>query len=178
MFDPKKPIKALTVWQPWACLLAVGIKTVENRTWSPTKGGLVIGDFVAIHAGASYHAEEWQYVVELKKKLDTLGRWNTKRDRPWAIKSGKPNPEADPSSDTTPYGAIIGVAVLDEIRRAPRSFTDQHGTYADPFWGGPVGWYLRDPVPFEAVPCAGMQGLWTPSEGVLSLVRERYKAAA
>lgn len=174
----KKPIKALTVWQPWAALLAVGIKTVENRTWSPAKGGLVVGDFIAIHAGAVYKGDEWSYVVELKKQLDALGRWNATRRQPWPITPARPDPKVSPSSAATPYGAIIAVAVLDEVRKAPRSFSDTRGSYEDPFWCGPFGWYLRDPVPFEPVACSGQQGLWTPDDSVLAIVRERYKAAA
>ena len=43
-------MRALTVRQPWAGLIAHGIKNVENRTWAPTRG-LYIGDRFAIHAG-------------------------------------------------------------------------------------------------------------------------------
>jgi hypothetical protein len=68
-----------------------------------------------------------------------------------------------------PYGAIIGVAVLDEVRDTPRG--------DDPWWCGPVGWYLRDPVPFEAVECRGAQGLWFVKGEVLDTVRARYLAA-
>lgn len=38
---PKRPIRALTVINPWAALLAAGVKPVENRTWPPH--GLVPG---------------------------------------------------------------------------------------------------------------------------------------
>lgn len=41
-------MKTLTVRQPWAGLLARGIKDVENRSWVPT---LDIGERFAIHAG-------------------------------------------------------------------------------------------------------------------------------
>jgi hypothetical protein len=41
-------MKALTVRQPWAGLIARGIKDVENRTWIPN---LNLGDRFAVHAG-------------------------------------------------------------------------------------------------------------------------------
>lgn len=41
-------MKALTLWQPWASLVALGVKTVETRSWStPYRGPL------AIHAAAT-----------------------------------------------------------------------------------------------------------------------------
>jgi hypothetical protein len=43
-------MKALTVKQPWASLIALGLKRVENRTWAPN---LEPGDEFLIHAGAS-----------------------------------------------------------------------------------------------------------------------------
>lgn len=46
-------VKALTVRQPWAGLIALGIKDVENRTWTPVPV-LVPGDRFAIHAGTGY----------------------------------------------------------------------------------------------------------------------------
>ncbi len=42
-------MKVLTVRQPWAGLIARGIKDIESRTWAPTRG-LYIGDRFAVHA--------------------------------------------------------------------------------------------------------------------------------
>lgn len=57
----------------------------------------------------------------------------------------------------SPHGAILGVVTLYEVRRAPRG--------KDLWWVGPVGWYFRDPVAIEPVPCKGAQGLWNlPSD--------------
>lgn len=38
-------MKALTVWQPWASLVALGVKTIETRSWSTSYRGPL-----AIHA--------------------------------------------------------------------------------------------------------------------------------
>lgn len=43
------PARVLTVKQPWASLIAKGVKDVENRTWHTQYRGLL-----AIHAGQSY----------------------------------------------------------------------------------------------------------------------------
>lgn len=44
-------MKVLTIRQPWAGLVARGIKDVENRTWLPHGRDLIIGQRFAIHAG-------------------------------------------------------------------------------------------------------------------------------
>lgn len=44
-------MKHLTVRQPWAGLIALGVKDVENRTWVPS---LAPGDRFAIQAGSGF----------------------------------------------------------------------------------------------------------------------------
>ena len=43
-------LPALTVWQPWATLIAEGVKPHEFRRWAAP--GRLRGQLVAIHAGA------------------------------------------------------------------------------------------------------------------------------
>lgn len=50
--DCEAPIAALTLWQPWATLVAKGRKNIENRSWAP--GSWVMGRRIAIHAGQSF----------------------------------------------------------------------------------------------------------------------------
>ena len=47
-------MRALTFWQPWASLIALGHKTIETRTHE-FRG--LIGRRLAIHAGGTFHAE-------------------------------------------------------------------------------------------------------------------------
>ena len=130
-------MKALTIWQPYAGLIVAGAKPVENRTWAPPcKPGTVI----AIHAGSKRDVESWEHCFEMRNIIPP-DQWN-RGETPWPI-----------NFTSGPYSAIIGVATLDEVRREPRG--------DDPWWVGPVGWYLRDPVPIVPVPCKGAQGLWT-----------------
>ena len=42
-------MKALTLHQPWASLIAGGRKTIETRPWAPPCG--LVGERFAIHAG-------------------------------------------------------------------------------------------------------------------------------
>lgn len=56
-------MKAITLWQPWASLMAVGAKTVETRTWATLHRGTL-----AIHAAARepvWVREKWMEDREL-----------------------------------------------------------------------------------------------------------------
>ena len=44
-----EPVYAITLHQPWASLIALGLKTVETRSW-PAPARLV-GQRIAVHAG-------------------------------------------------------------------------------------------------------------------------------
>jgi len=64
-------MKALTIRQPWATLIALGVKTIETRSWRAPKA--LIGQRVAIHAGKALppfglQLGPWTIV-------DTPGRW-------------------------------------------------------------------------------------------------------
>ena len=42
-------MKALTLHQPWASLIAHGVKSIETRSWAPPQS--LVGQRIAIHAG-------------------------------------------------------------------------------------------------------------------------------
>lgn len=46
-----------------------------------------------------------------------------------------------------------------------------------PWFFGPWGWVMEDPVAIAPVPCGGMQRLWTMSDPVLSAVWANFKEA-
>ena len=53
-------MKALTLHQPWASLIADGRKTIETRSWAPPRA--LIGKRIAVHAGRKVDgllSEEW-----------------------------------------------------------------------------------------------------------------------
>ncbi len=58
---------ALTIWQPWATLIALGHKDIENRDWAPPRH--LIGHRFAIHAGKTVEpgiAEDFPELLEGK----------------------------------------------------------------------------------------------------------------
>ncbi len=59
-------MKCLTVRQPWATLIALGIKTVENRTWFTKHRGPLL-----IHAGKGIDKDGMKLVQDLGLDLPT-----------------------------------------------------------------------------------------------------------
>lgn len=62
-------MKALTIWQPWASLVACGVKKYETRSWSTKYRGPI-----AIHSALKPFPECWQWSVSEKAKEVILRR--------------------------------------------------------------------------------------------------------
>jgi hypothetical protein len=60
-------MRALTVKQPWASLIASGEKRIENRSWRPPAE--LIGQRIAIHAGASWDKRGETFTAARKGEL-------------------------------------------------------------------------------------------------------------
>lgn len=144
-------MRALTLWRPWSDAIVRGPKRVENRTWCPPPGFL--GELIAIHAGKKYGFGSW--------------------DMPEGYEA--------PADRESPTG-IVGVARVAgylDLREGRRSETAAFARLAgrvhfldtDPWWLGPVGWYLEDVVALpEPIPHAGSLGLWrVPPAKVLEI---------
>lgn len=135
----KKPMKALSLWQPWATLVARGLKVNETRHWSTTHRGPL-----AIHAA---------------KTLDLAGApavlCHAGLGRAWW--------------DECPLGAIVAVARLRACTPADLVFDDLSWAdqAAGNFEFGRFAWELVDVRALgEPIPTLGRQGLfnWTPPD--------------
>jgi len=62
-------MKAITLYQPWASLIAAGIKRYETRHWPPRSGQLTEGEELAIHAGMRIVKPLPPYLEELIANL-------------------------------------------------------------------------------------------------------------
>jgi hypothetical protein len=91
-----------------------------------------------------------------------------------------------------PYSAILAVVRFDGNNLGPRGVGGESlGSKIlrgadpgdvipppDPWFVGPVGWYLRDVVAMpRPVACRGAPGLWLVEGGLLAQVREGYRLA-
>ena len=64
---------AITILQPWAHLIAIGVKDIENRGWVPSEK--YIGQRIAIHAGkGGIYPEDMDYVEGKLGRGLQLGR--------------------------------------------------------------------------------------------------------
>lgn len=139
-------MKAITVWQPWAQLLAEGKKHDETRSWRTNYRGEIL-----IHAAKKpYSQTERLMTAESRKKIrDTLGlgfvNWREK----------------------IPTGVIIGKAILTDCKLIDQTYHDfikelcpEEFLYGD-FTVGRYAWRLEKPQLFKnPIPASGKQGLW------------------
>ena len=158
-------MKALTIWQPWATLIAIGAKQYETRGYSTSYRGPI-----AIHAGAKWNREliggQMQAVHILRAK--------------WGVD----DPRVLAFEEKPPLGAIIAVAYLDGCRICTRSrilagsemntdrLSKQERAFGN-FTGGRYAWRLENigrlSEPYEI---KGRQGLWDlPPDAVRELDR-------
>jgi hypothetical protein len=175
-------VKALTIIQPFAWLIAVGAKRVENRTWPapPRFHGPLL-----IHAGK---ADELGVSPELLALPALPGRAGATLGDQLSIAR---------MSGELVRGAIVAVAervVSCQGTECPRC--DGDGWVAthtlsgperdgcpvacngkpDPFAFGPYCWWLEGVRELaRPVPCRGYQLLWTPGPETLRLVREQLQ---
>lgn len=128
-------MKAITVHQPWASLIAIGAKRYETRSWKTNHRGRL-----AIHAGKVWSDDHQAFVDDLSDEFPHLIL-----------------PEA------LPLGAIICVCDLvdcvpvEQIRDQLTPLERELGDYSD----GRYAWELKVvKVAPDPLPMGGKQGLW------------------
>lgn len=143
-------IRALTLWQPWASLLAVGVKRHETRSWRiPPK---LVGTRIAIHAGSG-RAPETMVATCLAELCErTFGPdWRT----------------------ALPRGRVLCTCVLgaDLATEDAAPGADPDDVLSGIWTPGRHAWRIDDVRPVaDAGPVSGRQGLWTwRHEGALDL---------
>lgn len=157
-------MKTLSVWQPWASLIAIGAKRIETRSWATRYRGPL-----AIHAANSFP----------KLARDLCG------DDPFTfdlVKGGYMGP------DTLPRGVVVAIVKLAEcclikkdglyrlipgLKDPPKWFAqlpvEPEISFGD-YTPGRFAWILEDVIKLpEPIPAKGHQSLWNwePPEGVL-----------
>lgn len=129
---------AISLLQPWASLVTMGVKTVETRSWSTRHRGPIL-----IHASKGKAGEIFAEDLPFKKYI--------------------------PAFNVLPFGAIIGMATIDQILRVEdfdlddammNKLTLEEKAFGD-YTQGRYGWLLSDPISFDIpIPARGMPGLW------------------
>ena len=148
-------MKAISLWQPWASLIATGAKTIETRSWSTNYRGPL-----AIHAAKTWNQELDAMICEgrIQGGLAPL--------------VGKPLGHTWPGvhKKDLPFGCVV--AICDLVDCIPTAEMTQTQVFPQRFFGdftpGRYGWVLANVRRIEPIPAIGRQGFWdwSPPEGV------------
>ena len=152
-------MKALTVWQPWAWLIVIGDKPVENRSWATDYKGPML-----IHAGKHAFDESCLDMLAQRRELELCHKIIEHFEI--SIKKGKLV-----VGNQREFGGLIGAAKL-----LGCSFGDTKNDLwaADELWH----WQYNHPVELPFVPCAGAQSLWEMNMGHYPIDNDFRKALA
>ena len=147
-------MKALTLNQPYATLIAAGIKSIETRSWAPARKH--IGTRIAIHAGKtlakSFHVSTG--------KIAANYHWPRGRVIATAKLAAVEKVVAGPGYWVSVNGMLTLAVRTDGHRPAgmsPLVSVDPHGDFSI----GRYRWFLEDIEALDPpVPAKGMLGLW------------------
>ena len=146
-------MKALSIRQPWAWLIATGQKDVENRSWKTSFRGRIYihaGKTMDVNVPGSSLTEDW-----ILERLDVYRRAEyqvAKRER----------------------GAIIGEVDIVDCRffcgdMSPRLFSKWHEV-------GYYGFYLANPVLYDTpIPCKGQLGFFEVVDGAVTAYSKTFR---
>lgn len=149
-------MKALSLWQPWATLVAIGAKQCETRSWETLYRGPI-----AIHA-----AKKWS------RDLIDICRTEPFRS---VIEPMRPNMGGafyfdDALPMILPRGVIVATAYLVQCVRIDASTTPSDPTeraFGD-YTPGRFRWNLENIQPLsEPIPFVGRQGLFDIPDSIL-----------
>ena len=146
-------MKALTIAQPWATLVAIGEKTVETRSWKTSYRGEI-----AIHAGKGLRPSGGQAGLTLLCNTRPFQRTLYKEG---FVTHNHCDFDAEPTAKME-FGAIIGVAELYDIVPAGEmaQYLSEMELASGHYSPGRFAWLLRNARQIKPVPVKGRLGLW------------------
>jgi activating signal cointegrator 1 len=177
-------MKAISLWQPWAPLIACGAKPYETRSFAPPAS--LIGQTIAIHVAKKIDKGAAQFAEDLMYGQHKDGGFNLADGLESTI-SGTPDALVGIFRQATmPIGCVVAIARLDAAfqlgnpaqgtalpaatvvkrlasRQMSEYFTvryDDFGDYAPGRWA----WLLRDVKPLNPpIEMKGRQGFRSPA---------------
>jgi activating signal cointegrator 1 len=173
-------IRVLSLWQPWATLVAIGAKRFETRSWAPTYRGRI-----AIHASKKWNRELLDLVNTDPFRATLIeakaARFKAAPPRTWIYSVDHKY------QDGLPFGAIVATADL--VEAYPTADVryyheiEAHQTPLDPHFGDysrdRFAWKLDNLIALRTpVPCVGHQGLFFPKPDELDALNAALKEAA
>lgn len=150
-------MKAISLWQPYASAIALGLKHFETRGWRPPAA--LIGQPLAIHAAKKKDAD-----CEVRWVQHRLGFVGKVRDLPPGVDIDQAKVAvAMKDYDELPFGAIV--CLVRVVRVWSTEGAAARLTPAEISWGdyseGRYAWELELIYTFDApIITAGRQGIW------------------
>lgn len=163
-------VHALSLWQPWASLIAIGAKRIETRHWSTSyRGPLVIHAAKTRNELAMCWNEPFRTVLEDAKKLPPITRRGEGRaelnyeERCHFIKQGVSQ------GWMLPLGALVCVVDLMDCVPTEQLQPDEPENHFGNYAPGRFGWMLENirPLP-HPMPYRGGQGLFCVETDLLN----------
>ena len=154
-------MKAITLWQPWASLVAEGWKSIETRSWATRYRGLL-----AIHAGAKVDSRACQENPEIAAFLKHFGHGSGGTGLPTRCVLAIVQLVAISSTEEVArvlVGAPAARLFVSDVNPRERAFGD--------FSPGRFAWFMEEVKKLEEpVPAKGARMLWdwTPPKGVVA----------
>lgn len=145
-----QPLRVLTLWQPWATLVACGAKRFETRSWATSYRGRVV-----IHAART-----------------TIGFVGLGRDflRDEVLEQLE---QRGLELDALPLGKCLAIATLEACRPTTEVQLDVVEDALGDFTPGRFAWHMTGVTPLEPIPFRGGQGLRAaPAELVREIERQ------
>lgn len=133
-------IKIISIFQPWATLIALGIKRYETRSWAPVYRGPLV-----IHAG--------------KKLISNFDNPAVTRAINKALGKGW--------EDQLPRGHIVALCNLKTVHQANRLRLSSPTSLFGNFSRGMMAWELENVTELDHVPLKGQQGLFNIPVSIL-----------
>jgi hypothetical protein len=154
-------MKALTIYQPWATLIALEVKPYEFRGWDySSRYPSIAGARIVVHASAR--------PVKIKEIVDLIERMGAAAALDRTTGGTGLKPDAMPLLGRIYDGMMgKGPAVAMPLAAAICTATIGKAVRADTLFGGRPGndnslwaWPMLAVKPCAPVPCKGLQGFW------------------
>lgn len=156
---PNGVIRAITLYQPWASLMAIGAKKIETRTWRSFYKGPI-----AIHSSLRVHVDELPTDGSTRRRmLDALLPHLPEFDRPHRVTFRD-------VIDVLPLGCILGIgnltACLPTGGFATWPVTGMPVETDDEWWfgnyqPGRYAWKIENVIALpEPIPARGLPSVW------------------
>lgn len=130
-------MKAISLWQPWASLVILGLKQYETRSWKTSYRGTLV-----IHAAKTFELTQGISAIEFAALLG----WEEMPAFPKGVALGTVD--------------LIGCCYTTPLLGDEVSLGSPEHIFGN--WSpGRYAWKLANPIAFaEPIPCAGHQRLW------------------